>query len=88
MPEQFRPIWEGLNEGQKGSIIAQASLRNLDTDYQIRNFWSTRQLGVEPIGLQKLNENAETPITAPTKHAYSNSYLDHVSKELEKRFSK
>ena len=88
MPEQFRPIWEGLNEGQKGSIIAQASLRNLDTDYQIRNFWSTRQLGVEPIGLQKLNENAETPIAAPTNHAYSNSYLDHVSKELEKRFSK
>jgi hypothetical protein len=88
MPEQFRPIWEGLNEGQKGSIIAQASLRNLDTDYQIRNFWSTRQLGVEPIGLQKLNENAEAPIAAPTNHAYSNSYLDHVSKELEKRFSK
>ena len=86
MPAEYRPIWEGLNESHQMSIKAQASLRNLETDYQIRNFWSTRQLGAEPIGLQKLNENAEIPTSAPSKHAYGNSYLDFVGKELEKRF--
>jgi hypothetical protein len=86
MPAEYRPIWEGLNESHQMSIKAQASLRNLETDYQIRNFWSTRQLGAEPIGLQKLNENAEIPTSAPSKHAYGNSYLEFVGKELEKRF--
>jgi hypothetical protein len=86
MPAEYRPIWESLNESHQMSIKAQASLRNLETDYQIRNFWSTRQLGAEPIGLQKLNENAEIPTSAPSKHAYGNSYLDFVGKELEKRF--
>jgi hypothetical protein len=86
MPAEYRPIWESLNESHQMSIKAQASLRNLETDYQIRNFWSTRQLGAEPIGLQKLNENAEIPTSAPSKHAYGNSYLEFVGKELEKRF--
>jgi len=86
MPEEFRPAWEGLNESQQHSIKAQAALRKLDTDYQIRNFWSTRQLGVEPIGLQKLNENAEIPTAANSKEIYGNGYLDFLSKELEKRF--
>jgi hypothetical protein len=86
MPAEYRPIWESLNEAHQTSIKAQASLRNLETDYQIRNFWSTRQLGAEPIGLQKLNENAEIPTSAPSKHAYGNSYLEFVGKELEKRF--
>jgi hypothetical protein len=86
MPEEFRPAWEGLNESQQLSIKAQAALRKLDTDYQIRNFWSTRQLGVEPIGLQKLNENAEIPTSASSNQVYGNSYLEFVGKELEKRF--
>jgi hypothetical protein len=86
MPDAYRPIWEGLNEAQQMSIKAQAALRNLDTDYQIRNFWSTRQLGAEPIGLQKLNENAEIPTSASSNTPYGNSYLEFVGKELEKRF--
>jgi hypothetical protein len=86
MPGEFRPVWENLNESQQDSIKAQAALRRLETDYQIRNFWSTRQLGVEPIGLQKLNENAEIPTAAPSNSAYGNSYLEFVGKELEKRF--
>lgn len=86
MPAEYRPIWESLNEAQQMSIKAQAALRKLETDYQIRNFWSTRQLGAEPIGLQKLNENAEIPTSASSNTPYGNSYLEFVGKELEKRF--
>jgi len=90
MPEGYVPIWESLNEGQKQSIIAQSAFYNLDTSYQIKNFWSTRQLGsAEPVGLQKLYENQETPeptvAKAPTK-GYSNDYLNWVAKSLEGKF--
>lgn len=87
MPEDYVQIWESLNEGHKQSIIAQASFYNLDTPYQIKNFWSTRQLGVKPVGLQKLVENQETPApTSTNPQAYNNDYLNWVAKSLEGKF--
>jgi hypothetical protein len=86
-PEEYAQIWESLTEGHKQSIIAQAAFYNLETPYQIKNFWSTRQLG-RNIGLQKLteNENIETNETPVTPRGYSNDYLNAVAKALEGRF--
>jgi hypothetical protein len=87
MPEEYAQIWESLNEGHKQSIVAQASFYNLETPYQIKNFWSTRQLGAKSVGLQKLNESQETPAsTASTAQAYNNDYLNWVAKSLEGKF--
>jgi len=87
MPEDYAQIWESLNEGHKQSIIAQATFYNLDTPYQIKNFWSTRQLGAKPVGLQKLVENQETPApTSAAPQAYNNDYLNWVAKSLEGKF--
>jgi len=87
MPEDYSQIWESLNEGHKQSIIAQATFYNLDTPYQIKNFWSTRQLGAKPVGLQKLVENQETPApTSANPQAYNNDYLNWVAKSLEGKF--
>ena len=86
MPEDYAPVWESLNESQKQSVIAQATFYNLETEYQIKNFWTTRQLGTKPIGLQKLNEGQKTPepIKAEdTQKGYSNDYLQWVAKSLE-----
>jgi len=94
MPEEYKEIWINLNEDHKNSIMAQANLRNLDTAYQIRDFWTTRNLGADPIGLQKLNENQESETEAtqeaePAKTiGYSNSYVDNVAKALEGKFGK
>lgn len=89
MPESYSPIWESLNEGQKQSIIAQSAFYNLDTPYQIKNFWSTRTLGLNSIGLQKMNENQQN--TEPAKDdlpvkGYTNDYLNWVAKSLEGKF--
>lgn len=88
MPENYAPIWESLNEGQKQSIIAQSHFYNLETAYQIKNFWSTRQLGAKPVGLQKLQESQETTETPASKatQAYSSDYLNWVAKSLEGKF--
>jgi len=88
MPEDYAPIWESLNESQKQSVIAQSAFYNLETAYQIKNFWSTRQLGAKPVGLQKLQESQETPEpkTATNPQGYSNDYLNWVAKSLEGKF--
>jgi hypothetical protein len=86
-PEEYVQIWESLNEGHKQSLIAQASFYNLETPYQIKNFWSTRQLG-KNIGLQKLveNENIESNETPVVPQGYSNDYLNAIAKALEGKF--
>jgi hypothetical protein len=86
-PEEYAKVWESLNEGHKQSLIAQSAFYNLETPYQIKNFWSTRQLG-RNIGLQKLveNENIETNETPATPIGYSNDYLRSIAQALEGKF--
>ena len=88
MPEDYAPVWESLNEAHKQSIIAQSQFYNLDTPYQIKNFWTTRQLDTKTVGLQKLQESQETtqPTATKTTQGYSNDYLSWVSKSLEGKF--
>jgi hypothetical protein len=86
-PEEYAQVWESLTEGHKQSLIAQASFYNLETPYQIKNFWSTRQLG-RNLGLQKLveNENIETNEAPVTSKGYSNDYLNAIAQALEGKF--
>ncbi len=86
-PEEYAKIWESLNEGHKQSLIAQSAFYNLETPYQIKNFWSTRQLG-KNIGLQKLveNETIESNGAPVTPKGYSNDYLNAIAQALEGKF--
>ena len=88
MPEEYVEVWESLTEGRKQSIVAQAYFYNLETPYQIRNFWSTRQLGAEPIGLQKLDESENTDNGERSINpGYNNAYMEMIAKSLESRFN-
>ena len=43
MPENVKPIWKTLNEGQRKSVLSQAILYpSLDTEEKIEHFWLTR----------------------------------------------
>ena len=64
MPDKYKSVYESLNESQKDSINKQAKLfGSLDTQYQIDNFWQTRDLRPRKVEIQKINEN-ETPVAA------------------------
>ena len=86
-PEEYAQVWESLTEGHRQSLIAQASFYNLETPYQIKNFWSTRQLG-RNLGLQKLveNENIESNEAPVTPKGYSSDYLNAIAQALEGKF--
>jgi hypothetical protein len=85
IPEEYVQVWESLNEGHKQSIIAQSNFYRLDTPYQIKNFWSTRQLGSKTVGVQKLNESENEAQTNATQ-AYSSDYMNYIASALEQKF--
>ena len=88
MPGKFKSSWDSLNESQQANVKAQASVRNLDTQYKIDHFWSTRDLRAsnpsEQIDETKtLNESSDS-----SKYETSNVYMDTVTEGLKKRFNK
>jgi len=88
MPDEYKPVWESLTEGHQQSIIAQSHFYNLNTPYQIRNFWSTRNLGVSPVGLQKLQENESINENQKPSFGYSNDYMNYIAESLGKKFNR
>jgi hypothetical protein len=88
MPDEYKAVWESLNEGHQQSIVAQSHFYNLNTPYQIRNFWSTRNLGVSPVGLQKLEENETINENQKPSFGYSNDYMNYIAESLGKKFNR
>jgi len=87
MPAEYAQVWESLSEGHQQSIVAQSNFYNLDTAYQIKNFWSTRQLGAKLVGVQKLDESENVAETAKPQ-AYSSDYMNYIASALEQKFPK
>jgi len=87
MPAEYAQVWESLSEGHQQSIVAQSNFYNLDTAYQIKNFWSTRQLGAKLVGVQKLDESENVAETAKPQ-AYSSNYMNYIAAALEQKFPK
>jgi hypothetical protein len=85
MPSKYKSSWNGLNESQKNSIKAQASVRNLDSQYKIDDFWSTRDLRPSKIDAP-INESLE--INESSIYKTPESYMDAVQSELRRRFKK
>ena len=83
MPASIIPAWELMNENQKSAIIAQSKTHRLETPYQINHFWATRGISAPAANLERLNESHEAPSTA-----VSNSYMENLKAELDKRFKK
>ena len=87
MPSKYRESWNGLNESQKNSIKAQASVKVLDTQYKIDDFWATRDLRPSKIDAP-LNENSTAPITDSPKYETPTNYMETVQAELKRRFKR
>jgi len=86
MPADLTSSWGSLNESQKASIVAQSKFYKLETPYQINHFWRTRGLSSPVANLEQLNESQN--ISNPVNTGVSNSYMQSIAAELEKRFKK
>ena len=83
-PENYKSLFESLDEGQQKAIRSQAKVYRLDTAYQIKNFWETRPL-TPKVELETLNESESAKIDPTNNLGYASGYLDNVAKSLEGR---
>jgi hypothetical protein len=84
MPSKHVASWNNLNESQKHAIKAQASVRLLESQYQIDDFWSTRDLrSVKPE-----ESNNERPINESSAYQTDDAYMEAVRDGFRKRFKK
>ena len=84
MPNRYNEAWNSLNESQKNAIKAQASVRVLETQYQIDSFWSSRDLRVTKVE----STTPVTPINESSKYETPTDYMDTVAAELKRRFKR
>ena len=86
IPAEYKEKFESLTEAKQEQIKAQANYHTLKTEYQVRNFWETRDLREVKIDLEKLaavNESA----TADKKDEPLYDVTD-MAAALKKRFRK
>jgi hypothetical protein len=85
-PAEYKEKFESLTEGKQNQIKAQANYHTLKTEYQVRNFWETRDLREVKVDLEKLaavNESATTEKKDEPLYDVSG-----YAESLKKRFKK
>ena len=73
-------MYENANESQKGAINARAEFYDLDTQYQINNFWETSGLDNKPSFLNEV-VTAKTPEEATQQ---IDSYVSSIGESMKK----
>ena len=86
MPSEYTDAWANLSEAKQNQIIAQAKYHTLNTEYQVANFWQTRDLRDTRVEMEKVamvNE-AKAEEVKPTL-GYD---VSGMAEEFKKRFNK
>jgi len=85
MPTEYKEKWDNLSESKKKQITAQSKTRKLESEYQVRNFWQTRDLRETAPVMEKVELITESKKKEAKKLPYS---LEGVEESLAKRFKK
>ena len=84
MPIEYKERWNTLSESKKAQILAQSKYHKLETEYQVANFWQTRDLReVAPV-MEKVAMIKESKEESKTLGYDTTS----IAAELAKRFKK
>ena len=86
MPEEYKEAWSNMSDNKKTALIAQSKYHKLETAYQVRNFWQTRDLRDVKVVMEKVESvNEAAPVIEDKKPLYD---LTNVKKSINKRFNK
>jgi len=86
MPEEYKETWSKLSDNKKTALLAQSKYHKLETAYQVRNFWQTRDLRDVKVVMEKVESvNEANVVTEEKKPLYD---LTDVKKSINKRFNK
>ena len=86
MPSEYKEAWANLSESKQNNIIAQSKYHTLNTEYQVANFWQTRDLRDTKVELEKVAmvTEAKKEETKPTL-GYD---VSGMADAFKKRFNK
>ena len=85
MPAEYAETWANLSESKKNQITAQAKYFTLNTEYQVANFWQTRDLRESAPVMEKVAMVNEAKTEEVNKTAYD---VSGYAEAFKKRFSK
>ena len=85
MPTEYKEKWENLSEARKNQLLAQSKYHKVETEYQVRNFWQTRDLRETAPVMEKVAMITEKKEVETKKLPYN---LDGVQEAITKRFKK
>jgi len=66
MPAEYQETWKKLSESKKNQIMAQSKMVRLETEYQVTNFWQTRDLRETASVMEKINMINESKVEDTT----------------------
>lgn len=86
MPAEYAEAWSNLSEAKQNQIVAQAKYHTLKTEYQVANFWQTRDLRDTRVEMEKVAMVTESK-TEETKPTLGYDVTD-MKEAFKKRFNK
>ena len=89
MPSKYNEKWNNLSKIRQDQIIAESNYFPLNTEYQINNFWATRDLRSSKVSMEQLNENKTAAEQSVEKkplvnESYANALIEKVKFNLGK----
>ena len=85
MPLEYKETWANLSEAKQNQVAAQSKYHTLNTEYQVRNFWQTRDLRETKIDLNKVAMVTESKKeNKPTLGYDAGIYADAMKKRFKK----
>jgi hypothetical protein len=86
MPSEYKEQWESLSESKQAQVLAQSKYFTLNTEYQVANFWQTRDLRESKPNMERLEMvNEKKSVQEETKPMYD---VSNYADQLKKRFKK
>ena len=85
MPAEYTEAWANLSEAKQTQIIAQSKYHTLNTEYQVANFWQTRDLRDTSVVMEKVAMVTESKEEAKSTLGYD---VSDMADAFKKRFNK
>jgi hypothetical protein len=86
MPTEYSEAWSNLSEAKQNQISAQAKYHTLNTEYQVANFWQTRDLRDTKVEMEKVAMVAESTVEAPESNIGYD--VNEMREAINKQFNK
>jgi hypothetical protein len=86
MPKEYKEEWNSLTEAKQSQILAQSKYHKLETEYQVRNFWQTRDLRNSAPAMEKVEMVRESKNNEEQKGLGYD--VAPYAEEIKKRFRK